>query len=92
MKVDVSPEAENDLDEMDNSLYVKFKNHLKSLGDNPYQRHLEHGLPYYVKDFNKKKYKIVYTIENDTIYVERCFDDHKKYDRWLELIRRKMNK
>ncbi len=83
MKVELLDEAKNDLHEMDNSVYILFKSHLRTLMNTPYQRHLEHGLDFYIKDIKQKKYKIVYTIEDETVYVLRCFDDHKKYDKWL---------
>lgn len=84
MEVELVDEAKNDLRKMDNSVYILFQQHLLILGDSPYQRHLEHGLDFYVKDIKKKKYKIIYTIEEDTdtIWVQRCFDDHKKYEKW----------
>jgi mRNA-degrading endonuclease RelE of RelBE toxin-antitoxin system len=79
MEVEIEPQAEEDLDRMDNSVYLLFAQHLKSIGDNPYQRHMR-SLPFFVEEVGQGR--IIYTIEADTVVIQRCFATHKDYERW----------
>lgn len=89
MKVKLLEQAKSDLHNMDNSIYILFKKHLKTIAENPFQRHLQHGLDFYVEELNKKRSRIVYTIEEDTVIVERCFEKHCDYEKWYKSFKRK---
>lgn len=87
MKVKLLEQAREDLRDMDNSVYAIFKKQLRNIMENPYQRHLRHGMPYYVKEVGQGR--IIYTIEEDTdtVYVVRCFQNHKDYESWYKGLR-----
>ncbi len=80
MEVELLEQAKNDLNEMDSSVYENFSKHLRKIAETPFQRHLKHGLSFYVEEVGQGR--IIYTIENDTIFVERCFTKHKDYENW----------
>lgn len=78
MEVELLEQAKNDLQMMDNSVYQRFIRHLEKNADTPFQRRLKHGLPFYVEEAGQGR--IIFTIDNDTIFVERCFTKHKDYE------------
>jgi mRNA-degrading endonuclease RelE of RelBE toxin-antitoxin system len=80
MEVELLEQAKKDLSEMDNSAYVIFKKHLKKIADLLYQRHLKHGMPFYVEEVGQGR--IIFRIEEDVIYIIRCFRTHKDYEKW----------
>ncbi len=86
MEVELLEQAKNDLRKMDNSVFIDFMKHLEKIAEIPFQRHLKHGLPFYVEVVGQGR--IVYTIESDTIFVERCFTKNRDYEKWYRSFKR----
>jgi hypothetical protein len=42
---------------------------------------MEHGLPYNVDEVGGGR--LVYDYRGEQMYIVRCFDDHKKYEKWF---------
>ena len=86
MEVELLEQVKNDLDRMDNSVFIDFMKHLEKIAGTPFQRHLKHGLPFYVEEVGQGR--IIYSIDGDTIYIERCFTRHKDYEKWYRSYKR----
>jgi mRNA-degrading endonuclease RelE of RelBE toxin-antitoxin system len=86
MEVELLEQAKNDLLKMDNSVFIIFTKHLEKIAEIPFQRHLKHGLPFYVEEVGQGR--IIFTIEDDTIFIERCFTKHKDYENWYRSFMR----
>ena len=86
MKVKLLEQAKNDLQEMDNSVYLDFIHHLRKISEIPFQRHLKHGLPFYVEEAGQGR--IIFTIDNDIISILRCFPKHKEYEKWYKQFKK----
>lgn len=81
MEVRILETAEKELEKIDNPLNKQFGNHLKKNASKETSRHLKSGLPYFTENVTKQA-RIVYYIEEETIYVMHCFKNHKEYERW----------
>ncbi|MFH1286047.1 MAG: hypothetical protein ABIH99_05700 [Candidatus Micrarchaeota archaeon] len=81
MQVLFSESAEKDLDGMERSLKAFFFQHIQKLEKIPPRRHLKFGLPYNVEDVTKQA-RLVYNLEAGTLYILRCFKNHKEYEKW----------
>lgn len=86
MDVELLEQAKNDLQAMDSSLYKNFSKHLRKIAETPFQRHLKHGIPFYVEEVGQGR--ITYSISDDTIFIERCFTKHKDYENWYRSYKR----
>jgi hypothetical protein len=75
-------EALEDLEGMDGAVSDKFDKHFDKLLKMPPGRHLKSGLPYCVDEVGQGR--IIYRIEEDTIYIIRCFTTHKEYEKWYK--------
>ncbi len=85
MKIRISEKAEDELDKMESELRALFMKHIEKLGQMPPRRHLKFGLPFNVEDVTKQARMVYHTDEKDeTLYVLRCFKDHKEYERWYK--------
>ncbi|BAI61665.1 conserved hypothetical protein [Methanocella paludicola SANAE] len=79
--IQLSEEAENDLDGMDNDVYIRFRKHIDKIAAMPPRRHLQHGVPFFKENVGQGR--IAYLVREDTIYIMRCFEHHKEYEKWL---------
>jgi mRNA-degrading endonuclease RelE of RelBE toxin-antitoxin system len=79
VKIIFSKEAISDLDRMDRHLFNRFDKHFDKIVDNPIGRHMKHGLSFQVDEVGQGR--IVYKVENNTIFVLRCFASHKDYEK-----------
>lgn len=70
-------EAFEDLEDMDDNTLGKFEKHFSKLSRMPPGRHLKHGVNHSVDNVGQGR--IIYTVANDTIYIIRCFLNHKDY-------------
>ena len=86
MKISINACAKADLGKMDKSLQIRFFKHFRKLLNMPPRRHMQHGVPFFVEDVTKQA-RLVYNIENDTLYVIRCFAIHKEYEKWFGSFR-----
>jgi mRNA-degrading endonuclease RelE of RelBE toxin-antitoxin system len=82
MKVEISVKAIEDLEAMDKATYVSFRKHLQKIAMTPPRRHMRHGVPYNVEEVGQGR--IAYHIgeDDETLYIIRCFSDHKEYEKW----------
>ena len=81
MTIFVSEIAEKELDKMDSSLRASFLNHIEKLDDTKPGKHLRYGIPYFVEKVTKVA-RIIFNLEEDTIYILHCFTTHKEYEKW----------
>ncbi len=87
MNIDFYDDSREEFLRLDNSLKIIFKKRMLKLQEEfIHQRHLRHGVPYYVEDVTKQA-RLVYEIENETIWIIHCFATHKEYERWLSQFR-----
>jgi mRNA-degrading endonuclease RelE of RelBE toxin-antitoxin system len=82
VKMILTKEAINDLVRMDRFLFNRFDKHFDKIAGNPAGKHMKHGLPFYKEEVGQGR--IVYKVENDTIFVLRCFASHKEYEKWYK--------
>lgn len=83
MKVFFSEDAEKQLDALDNSLRLLFFKHVEKIKCMPPRRHMRFGMPFNVEEVTKQA-RMIYHIEDDTLYIIRCFKSHKDYERWYK--------
>lgn len=83
MEARILETAEKELEKIVNPLNKRFGKHIEKISSNETSRHLEHGLPYFVENVTKQA-RIIYCLEEETIYVMHCFATHKEYERWFK--------
>lgn len=77
--------AENDLDWMDSATYEMFMKHLEKIERMPPRRHFKFGLPVHVDNVGQGR--IIYQMEDEALYIIRCFADHKDYEKWYKSLK-----
>jgi mRNA-degrading endonuclease RelE of RelBE toxin-antitoxin system len=85
MEIKFRDQAVDDLDKMDNSTYLFFMKHFEKIAQIPPRRHLKFGIPVHVEDVGQGR--IIYQIENETLFIIRCFADHKEYEKWYRSVK-----
>lgn len=75
--------AEKELENIKNPLNGIFGKHIEKILTKETHRHLKKGLPYFVENVTKKS-RIVYYIEDESIYIFHCFETHKEYEKWYK--------
>jgi len=83
--VELTDKAEKDLDDMDDIIYDQFNKHFEKIAKNPPRKHAKHGLPFFTENVGQGR--IPCQIVGDTIYIMRCFQNHKEYDKWLSTFK-----
>ena len=83
MKVEFSDDGREDFLKLERQLQVFFKNHLQKLLEMPPRRHLSFGVPHHVEDVTRQA-RLVYDIQEDTLFVIHCFSSHKEYEKWYK--------
>jgi len=81
--VEFKSQADKDLEKMDNALIKQFIKHVKKIELNPGKKHLKLGLPYFIEKVTDQA-RIAFFVENNTIYILRCFKNHKEYENWYK--------
>ncbi len=76
-------QSEKELDQMNKQQNEMFSKHFKKIIQIPPRRHLRFGLPFNVEEVTKQA-RIIYKIENETIYILHCFTTHKDYEKWYK--------
>ncbi len=84
MKIIISDEADKAIGKMDRSLQEKFDSHIMKISKMRPTR--------FLKDQNIEEVsggRIIYQIdlETDTLYILRCFPDHKSYCKYRDSLR-----
>lgn len=84
MKIEISDEADKALGKMDRSLQKKFDDYIMKISNIRPTRHLKNHNIEVVGDG-----RIIYHIdqETNTLYILRCFPDHKSYDKYRNSLR-----
>ena len=82
MKARLTKEADDDLSRMDDSVRKLFLKHVEKILVMPPRRHLRFGLPFNVEDATRQA-RMVYQIDGETLWVIRCFANHKDYENWF---------
>jgi mRNA-degrading endonuclease RelE of RelBE toxin-antitoxin system len=85
MNVVYQDEAREDLKKMDGHERQFFHYHVKKLAELPPRRHLKYGVPVHVDNVGQGR--IIYQIENETLYILRFFTDHKDYEKWYKSLK-----
>lgn len=86
MKIEISENAFKDLDDMDKATYSTFRKHLIKISEMPPRRHMRHGVPYSVEEVGQGRIAYRIDSESETLYIVRCFSDHKEYEKWYNSI------
>jgi len=81
----LSKDAECELESMDSTLMLMFVRHIEKVSNMPPRRHLRFGNPHFVEKVTKSA-RFAYRIENETVYVVRCFATHKEYENWYKQL------
>ena len=83
MKLIFSELAKNDLKNISNEFKPLFLKHLEKIQEIPPRKHMTHGIPFHVEKVTQQA-RIIYSIEDQKLYILRCFIKHKDYERWYE--------
>lgn len=81
MKSEFTDEGRQDFLALEKQLQVFFKKHIEKLLQMPPRRHLKFGVPHNVEDVTRQA-RMVYNIENETLFVVKCFATHNEYEKW----------
>ena len=81
MEIKILETAEKELEKIVNPLNKQFGKHIEKIASKETSRHLKHGLQYFTENVTKQA-RIIYSIDEKTIYVMHCFKNHKEYERW----------
>lgn len=82
MEVEFSETAIKDLEDMDKATYTAFRKYLQKIAMMPPRRHMRHGLPFNIEEVGQGRIAYQVDDENGTLYIIRCFCDHKEYEKW----------
>ncbi|MFH0922834.1 MAG: hypothetical protein V1811_02130 [Candidatus Micrarchaeota archaeon] len=83
MNIEFSNEGREDFLHLEKQHQIFFKRHMEKLLAMPPRRHLQRGIPYHVENVTKQA-RLVYDIQGETLYVNRCFATHEEYERWFK--------
>ncbi|MFH1448030.1 MAG: hypothetical protein ABIG39_04145 [Candidatus Micrarchaeota archaeon] len=83
MKIHISEKSERELDKMEPELRKLFFKHMEKINEMPPRRHLKFGMPFNVEDVTRQA-RMLYHIQGDILYVVKCFQNHKEYERWYK--------
>jgi mRNA-degrading endonuclease RelE of RelBE toxin-antitoxin system len=86
MKAEFSETAVKDLEDVDKATYTAFRKHLQKIAMMPPTRHMRHGLPFNIEEVGQGRIAYQVDDENETLYIIRCFSDHKEYEKWYNSI------
>lgn len=85
MDYQIFDEALEEIQKMDHGLQELFIRHIEKVSNMPPRRHLRFGTPHFVEKVTKSA-RFAYRIENETVYVVRCFSTHKEYENWYKQL------
>jgi hypothetical protein len=84
LDINLSDDAEKELDKMDGSVKTIFLKRIREIAINPPQStrylHLIDGV-YCVDEIGNEK-RLPYIIKDGVLYVPHCFSSHQDYDKW----------
>ncbi|MBS3060025.1 MAG: hypothetical protein J4432_00770 [DPANN group archaeon] len=82
MEIEFSELALKQLGNMDKHLQTLFYKHAEKLQNLPPRRHMKFGMPFNVEEVTKQA-RMLYDIEENTMYITRCFATHKDYEKFF---------
>jgi len=83
MEVRILETAEKELEKIANPLNKQFGKHIEKIASKEIDRHMKRGLPYFTENVTKQA-RIIYYLEDETIFILHCFKNHKEYERWYK--------
>jgi Txe/YoeB family toxin of Txe-Axe toxin-antitoxin module len=85
MNYELLESARKELSKMQKNLVLLFIEHISKITEDQIKsrKHLSYSIPYFVEKVTKQG-RIVYSIDDNTIYVLHCFDNHKDYEKWYK--------
>ncbi len=84
MEIEVTDDADNDLSYMDESQREKFIKHMRKIASMQPTRHFKE---HYVEQVGEGRIIYQIDLENDVVFILRCFARHKDYDKWCDFYR-----
>lgn len=84
MRIVYSEYAERALTKMDTGKQIEFIQHIEKIAEIGPRRHLKYGQPYNVEEVGQGR--IAFQIDDDTLYITRCFETHKEYRKWYKSL------
>jgi hypothetical protein len=80
--------ARKDLRKMDINLARVFIKHADKIASLPPRRHMKYGMPFNVDEVEGRG-RLVYEYRGEQLFIVRCFDNHKDYEKWYRSYKRK---
>ncbi|MFH1443153.1 MAG: hypothetical protein ABIG96_03915 [Candidatus Micrarchaeota archaeon] len=81
LEAQLQAEAKEDLEAMEAQMRRIFVKHMVKISLMPPRRHMKFGLPFNVENVTKQA-RLIYQMEDNTLYILRCFATHKEYEKW----------
>ncbi len=81
MELVFSDSARKELESLPDELIAFFLKHLEKMQGTPPRKHMKYGISCHVEKVTKQA-RIVFNIEENSIYILHCFGSHKEYERW----------
>lgn len=85
MEVVYSEHATKALFKMSRVQQIEFLGHVEKMMEMPPRKHLRFGQPYNVEKVGQGR--IVYQIEDEVMFITRCFATHKEYEKWYKSLK-----
>lgn len=85
MEVVYSEHATKALFKMSRVQQIEFLGHVEKMMEMPPRKHLRFGHPYNVEKVGQGR--IVYQIEDEVMFITRCFATHKEYEKWYKSLK-----
>lgn len=79
--------ALKELKKMGRSDQVLFHKHVKKIMEIGPRRHLSYGVSAFVEEVGQGRIAYKWDDEDETLYILRCFADHKEYEKWYNSYR-----
>jgi len=83
MNIEYHETAQKELETITNPLNKQFGKHIEKISQKETNKHLSHGLPFFVEKITKQA-RLVYYIKEETIFILHCFATHKEYEKWFK--------
>ena len=81
--ISLSDQEMQEIEKTANPLNRLFGKHIEKRSSKETKRHLKRGLPYLTENVTKLA-RIIYYVEEETVYILHCFKNHKEYERWYK--------
>lgn len=82
MHVIFKDKALKELKKMDRSEQVLFYKHVKKIMETGPRKHLSYNVSAFVDEVVQGRIAYQWEDKDETLYILRCFVDHKEYEKW----------